>query len=153
LQGDHKPIAFVRTKFNESSGRFSPDGRWIAYTSDESGSDEIYIREFSSGSAQGSGDIEDKWLISKRGGTDPRWRGDGKELFYMASDGKLMSVDISAKPIFKAGSPRPLFQLPPGVLGFEVTADGRRFLIDTPVALNAPAPFTVVLNWQMILKR
>jgi eukaryotic-like serine/threonine-protein kinase len=153
LQGDHKPIPFLRTKFNESSGRFSPDGRWIAYTSDESGSDEIYIREFSSGSAQGSGDVEDKWLISKRGGTDPRWRGDGKELFYVASDGKLMSVDISAKPVFKAGVPRPLFQLPPGVLGFEVTADGERFLIDTPVALNAPAPFTVVLNWQMIFKR
>jgi eukaryotic-like serine/threonine-protein kinase len=153
LQGDHNPIPFLRTKFNESSGRFSPDGRWIAYTSDESGSDEIYIREFSSGSAQGSGDVEDKWLISKRGGTEPRWRGDGKQLFYVASDGKLMLVDISAKPIFKAGAPRPLFQLPPGVLGFEVTADGERFLIDTPVALSAPAPFTVVLNWQTILKK
>jgi hypothetical protein len=64
-----------------------------------------------------------------------------------------MLVDISAKPIFKAGAPRPLFQLPPGVLGFEVTADGERFLIDTPVALSAPAPFTVVLNWQTILKK
>jgi eukaryotic-like serine/threonine-protein kinase len=153
LQGDHKPIPFLRSKFNESSGRFSPDGRWIAYTSDESGSDEIYIREFSSGSAHASGDVEDKWLISKGGGTNPRWRGDGKELFYMASDGKLMSVDIGAKPIFEAGSPRSLFQLPPGVLGFEVTADGERFLMNTPVALNAPAPFTVVLNWQMVLKQ
>jgi hypothetical protein len=147
LQDDRKPIPFLRTKFNESSGRLSPDGRWIAYTSDESGSDQIYVRQFSADSAQGSGDAEDKWLISKRGGTDPRWRGDGKELFYVASDGKLVSVDISAKPVFKAGVPRPLFQLPPGVLGFEVTADGERFLIDTPVALNAPAPFTVVLNW------
>jgi eukaryotic-like serine/threonine-protein kinase len=153
LQGDHKPIPFLRTKFSESSGRFSPDGRWIAYTSDESGSDEIYIREFSSGSAQGSGDVEDKWLISKRGGTDPRWRGDGKELFYLAPDGKLMVVDISAKPVLKAGAPRPLFQLPPGVIGFEVTADGQRFLIGAPVALNAPAPFTVVLNWQTMLKK
>ena len=153
MQGDHKPFPFLRTKFNESSGRFSPDGRWIVYTSDESGSDEIYIREFSSDSPQRSWDAADKWLISKRGGTDPMWRGDGKALFYVASDGKLMSVDISAKPVFKTAAPRPLFQLPPGVIGFEVTPDGRRFLIGAPVALNAPAPFTVVLNWQMILKR
>ena len=153
LQGDHKPIPFLRTKFNESSGRFSPDRRWIAYTSDESGSDEIYIREFSSGSAQGSGDAAGRWLISKGGGTDPRWRGDGKELFYVASDGKLVSVDISAKPVFKVGAPRPLFQLPPGIIGFEVTADGRRFLIGAPLAQNASVPFTVVLNWQSMLKK
>jgi eukaryotic-like serine/threonine-protein kinase len=152
LQGDHKPIPFLRTKFNESSGRFSPDGRWIAYTSDESGRDEIYIREFSSGSAQGSGDAAHRWLISKRGWTDPRWRGEGKELFYVASDGKLLVVDISAKPALKAGAPRPLFQLPPGVIGFEVTADAERFLIGAPVG-GAPVPFTVVLNWQTALKK
>jgi Tol biopolymer transport system component len=153
LQGDRKPIPFLRTKFNEGSGQFSPDGRWIAYTSDESGSDEIYAREFSSGSAQGSWDAGGKWLISKGGGTDPRWRGDGKELFYVASDGKLMAVDISATPIFRAGAPRPLFQLPPGFIGGDVTADGRRFLIGVPMAQSASVPFTVVLNWQTILKK
>ena len=94
-----------------------------------------------------------KWLISKGGGTDPRWRGDGKELFYVASDGKLMSVDISTKPVFQAGVPRPLFQLPPGFIGGEVTADGRRFLIGVPVAQSASVPFTVVLNWQTTLKK
>ena len=153
LNGDHKPIPFLRTEFNESSGQFSPDGHWIAYTSDESGGDEIYVREFSSGSAQGSWDAAGKWLISKGGGTDPRWRGDGKELFYVASDGKLMSVDISAKPVFEAGAPRPLFQLPPGFIGGDVTADGRRFLIGVPVAQSASVPFTVVLNWQTTLKK
>jgi eukaryotic-like serine/threonine-protein kinase len=153
LQDDRKPTAFLRTKFNESSGRFSPDGRWIAYTSDESGSDEIYVREFSSGSAQGSSDASGRWLISKGGGTDPRWRGDGKQLFYVASDGKLMSVDISAKPVFQVGALRPLFQLPPGVIGFEVTADGKRFLIGAPLAQSASVPFTVVLNWQSMLKK
>ncbi len=153
LQGDRKPIPFLRTRFNESSGQFSPDGRWIAYTSDESGSDEIYVREFSSGSAQGDWSSGSKWLISKGGGTDPRWRGDGKELFYVASDGKLMSIDISAKPIFKAGAPRPLFQLPPGFIGGDVTADGRRFLIGVPVAQSSSVPFTVVLNWQTTLKK
>jgi eukaryotic-like serine/threonine-protein kinase len=153
LQGDRKPTPFLRTQFNESSGRFSPDGRWIAYTSDESGRDEIYVREFSSGSAHGYWDAAGKWLISKDGGTEPRWRGDGKELFYVASDGKFMSVDIRAKPLFEAGAPRPLFQLPPGVIGGEVTADGRRFLIGVPLAQSASVPFTVVLNWQTALKK
>jgi serine/threonine protein kinase/Tol biopolymer transport system component len=153
LNGDRKPIPFLRTEFNESSGQFSPDGHWIAYTSDESGSDEIYVRNFSNGSAQGSWDTAGKWLISKRGGTDPRWREDGKELFYVASDGKLMSVDISAKPVLEAGTPKPLFQLPPGFIGGDVTPDGRRFLIGVPVAQSASVPFTVVLNWQKIVKK
>jgi serine/threonine protein kinase/Tol biopolymer transport system component len=153
LNGDHKPIPFLRTEFNESSGQFSPDGHWIAYTSDESGDDEIFVREFSSDSAQESRDAAGKWLISKGGGTDPRWRGDGKELFYVASDGKLMSVDISTKPVLEAGKPRPLFQLPPGFVGGGVTPDGRRFLIGVPVAQSASVPFTVVLNWQTILKK
>ena len=153
LTGDRKPIPFLRTAFDERSGQFSPDGHWIAYTSDESGSDEIYVREFSSGFAQGSQDAAGKWLISKGGGTDPRWRGDGKELFYVASHGQLMSVDISAKPLFEAGAPKPMFQLPPGFNGGEVTADGRRFLIGVPVAQSSSVPFTVVLNWQTTLKK
>jgi eukaryotic-like serine/threonine-protein kinase len=153
LQGDRKPIPLLHTEFNESSGQFSPDGHWIAYTSDESGNDEIYVREFSSGSAQGSWGAAGKWLISKGGGTGPRWRGDGKELFYVGSDGKLTSVDISAKTVFKAGAPRPLFQLPPGFIGVDVTADGKRFLVGAPVAQNASVPFTAVLNWQATLKK
>jgi eukaryotic-like serine/threonine-protein kinase len=153
MQGDRKPTPFLRTEFNERSGQFSPDGHWIAYISDESGSDEIYVREFSSGSAQGSGDAAGKWLISKGGGTYPRWRGDGKELFYVASGGKLTSVDISTKPVFQAGAPRPLFQLPLGFIGSEVTPDGSRFLIGVSVAQSASVPFTVVLNWQTTLKK
>jgi eukaryotic-like serine/threonine-protein kinase len=153
LQGDRKPIPFLRTAFNESSGQFAPDGHWVAYTSDESGREEIYVREFASGSAHGSWDAAGKWLISNSGGTYPRWRGDGKELFYVGSDGKLMSVDISAKPIFKAGAPRPLFQLPPGFIFGDATADGTRFLIGVPVAQSASVPFTVVLNWQTTLMK
>jgi Tol biopolymer transport system component len=153
LRGDHKPIPFLRTEFNEGSGQFSPDGRWIAYTSDESGSDEIYVREFSSSAAPGTGDAAGKWLISKGGATNPKWRGDGKELFYAASDGKLMSVDVSTKPAFVAGQPKALFQLPAGFIGGDVSADGRRFLIGVPVAQSAYTPFTVVLNWQATLKK
>lgn len=153
LQGDHKPIPFLRTEFNESSGQFAPVGHWIAYTSDESGSDEIYVREFSSGSDDGSFDAGSKWLISKGGGNYPRWRGDGKVLFYIASQGMLMSVDISSKPTFRAGAPKPLFQLPPGSIGGDVTADGRRFLIGVPVAQSVSVPFTVVVNWQTTLRK
>jgi eukaryotic-like serine/threonine-protein kinase len=153
LNGDPKPIPFLRTEFNERSGQFSPDGHWVAYTSDESGRDEIYVREFASGPARGSSDAAGKWLISKEGGTDPKWRGDGKELFYLASDGELMSVDISAKSLFKAGAPRPLFQIRPGFFGGDVTADGKRFLIGMPLAQSAAVPLTVVLNWQASLKK
>jgi eukaryotic-like serine/threonine-protein kinase len=153
LQGDRKPTPLLRTEYSERSGQFSPDGHWIAYISDESGSDEIYVREFSSSSPQGSADAAGKWLISKGGGTDPRWRADGRELLYVASDGKLMSVDISAKPVFQAGVPRPLFQLPPGFIGCEVTPDGRRFLIGVPAAQSTPVAFTAVLNWQTTLKK
>jgi eukaryotic-like serine/threonine-protein kinase len=153
LQGDRKPTPFLRTEFNESSGQFSPDGHWIAYTSDESGGDEIYVREFSSGSAQGSWDAASKWLISKSGGTDPRWRGDGKELFYVAPDGKLMSVDISVNHVFETHAPKPLFQLPPGFIGGDVAADGRRFLVGVPLTQNASVPFTVVMNWQTTSKK
>jgi eukaryotic-like serine/threonine-protein kinase len=153
LNGDPKPIPFLRTEFNERSGQFSPDGHWVAHTSDESGKDEIYVREFSSGFAQGAPNAAGKWLISKGGGTDPRWRGDGKELFYVDSGGKLMSVDISARPVFEAGAPKPMFQLPPGSIGGGVTADGTRFLIGVPVAQSASVPFTVVTNWQTTLKK
>jgi eukaryotic-like serine/threonine-protein kinase len=153
LQGDRKPIPFLNTEFNESSGQFAPDGHWIAYTSDESGREEIYVKEFSLGSAHGSRDAAGKRLISNSGGTYPRWRGDGKELFYVGSDGKLMSVDIKPQPIFTAGAPRRLFQLPPGFIGGDVTADGTRFLIGVPVAQSASVPFTVVLNWQTTLMK
>jgi eukaryotic-like serine/threonine-protein kinase len=153
LQGDHQPIPFLRTEFSESSGQFSPDGHWVAYTSDESGRNEIYVRDFSSGAAQRSWDAAGKWLISKSGGTSPRWSGDGKELFYVASDQKLMSVHISSEPVFQARAPVPLFQLPPGFIAGDVTADGKRFLVGVPVGQSASVPFTVVLNWQTALKQ
>jgi len=128
LNGDHKPIPFLRTEFNESSGQFFlPMDHWIAYTSDESGDDEIFVREFSLRLRATISGCRGQWLISKGGGTDPRWRGDGKELFYVASDGKLMSVDVSAKPVFEVGTPKPLFQLPPGFIGGDFTPDGKRF--------------------------
>jgi len=156
LEGDKKPFSFLRTEFNEGDGQFSPDGHWIAYSSDESGRQEIYVRPFSpdsNGNASGAGG---KWLISSGGGTQPRWRGDGRELYYRTPDGKLMAVEVITKPVFQAGVPRSLFQGPSSVSSvdqWDVTADGKRFLFVAPATQVAQTPFTVVLNWPSLLKK
>jgi eukaryotic-like serine/threonine-protein kinase len=157
LEGDKKPKPFLQTEFNEQDGHFSPDGRWIAYTSDESGRNEIYVRTFAPGSG-GATDSGGKTLISTGGGVGPRWREDGKELFYLAPDGKVMAVEITNNPVFRPGVPKELFQGPaqsltPGGSQWDVAPNGERFLIAALSVQSAPAPFTVVLNWQTTLKQ
>jgi eukaryotic-like serine/threonine-protein kinase len=151
LDGDRMPVPFLATQFREGFGRFSPDGRWIAYMSNESGNDEIYVRPFSpdkiAESAAGG-----KWLISRGGGVFPHWRGDGKELFYFTAALQQMALDVSTEKTFQPGVPRQLFPIPLLSRG-DVTADGRRFLYPTPEGSNAPSPFTVVTNWQAALKK
>ena len=154
--GDKKPVAFLRTEFDEREGHFSPDGRWVAYTSNESGRNEIYIRAFSSDSLAAPSDAGSKWLISTDGGSDPRWRGDGKELYYRGTGGRLMAVEIATNPTVRAGIPKTLFVVPPEggpAQGsrWDVTADGKRFLI--PVGRSTTTPFIVVQNWQAGLKK
>lgn len=136
--------AFLETPFNEYQGRLSSDGRFIAYTSDESGQLEVYVRPFPEGAA--------KWRISAGGGSEPAWRRDGKELFYLAADGKLMSVGVrTGTAPFEA--PRPLFQSRlPGPrdvyrTSYVVSGDGQRFLVNTVVGEVKSTPITVVLNW------
>jgi len=150
---DPKPVPFVQTGFNEDQGRFSSNGRWVAYVSDQSGLSEVYVRgfttDFSSGSASTGGSV----LVSRGGGTAPRWRGDGRELFYLAPNGKMMAVEVMAGQDFQVGTPTPLFQTPPGAIVGDVTADGKRFLLVTPVGPSASVPFTVVLNWTAGLKK
>jgi Tol biopolymer transport system component len=159
FEGDKKPFPFLRTEFNNEDGQFSPDGRWVAYFSDESGRNEIYVRTFSPDSTAAASDTGGKWLISTGGGSEPRWRGDGKELYYLAPDGKLMAVEITTNPVFRAGAPNALFQTPPQgaftTLGYSwvLTPDGKRFLFLAPVEQTGQAPFTVVLNWQAGLKK
>ena len=109
LTGDRKPFPFLQTEASEAAGQLSPDGRWMAYTSDESSSFEIYVRSFPSGGSQR--------LVSTNGGIGPYWRRDGKELFYYAPDGKLMAVEVKSDPrggrqeaSFEAGPPRVLFE-------------------------------------------
>jgi hypothetical protein len=148
-----KPLPFVQTGFNEEQGRFSPNGRWVAYVSNESGGGEFYIRGFTTDFSRGSASMGGSVLISRGGGTSPRWRGDGRELFYLAPNGKMMAVDVTAGPEFQAGTPGPLFQTPSGTIVGDVTADGKRFLLVTPVGPSASVPFTVLLNWTAGLKR
>ena len=152
LFGDRKPMPFLETEFNERQGQLSSDGRWMAYISDESGSWEVYVQPFP---ASGG-----KWQISTKGGGQPRWRRDGKELFYLAPapDRKLMAVEVKAGATFEAGVPRALFEthLPGSPLDpvqYSVTADGQRFLIDTLAENAASSSVTVVLNWTALLRK
>jgi hypothetical protein len=151
LGGDPKPVPLLFTQFQERFGRFSPDGHWIAYASNEAGNDEIYVRPFSPDKIAESG-AAGKWLVSKGGGVFPHWRGDGKELFYFTVALQQMAVDVSTEKAFQPGVPRQLFPIPLLTPG-DVTADGKRFLFPAPEGSNAPSPFTVVTNWQAALKK
>jgi eukaryotic-like serine/threonine-protein kinase len=149
-----------QSEFTQALGRFSPDGRWIAYASDESGRSEIYVRPFDASfamgsSANGGGPVTGKWMVSKDGGNVPLWRRDGKELFYLSNDGMAISVEVNTHGVFEAGVPKSMFKVPTGVLFWDVSSDGKRFLMAAPSATNAGAPpkFTVVLNWQSALKK
>jgi serine/threonine protein kinase len=145
LFGDRQPIPFLQTKLEWVFGVFSPDARWIAYQSDESGSYQVYVQSFPPSGG--------KWQISSEGGSWPRFRRDGKELFYLAASGKLMAVEVKANASgFEFSAPRPLFEAHT-TDRYAVTADGQRFLINTPVEESSSAPITVVLNWTAEAKR
>jgi Tol biopolymer transport system component len=139
----------VQTPFTELRPELSPDGRWLAYASNETGRFELYVREPREGSQQRQ--------ISVDGASLARWRSDGRELFYVEPDGDVISVSIQTEPVFRAGAPRVLFTLPetPGLIGplFEdVTPDGQRFLLNLPVESRASANFHAVFNWTALLE-
>ena len=152
LEGDRKPVLLLATEFNEGNARFSPDGRWVSYQTNDSGRGEIYVRPFNaSGPAFGQG----KWQISKDGGTLARWRADGKQIIFRAPNGSPMAVDVTANgTAFQASAPQQLFPAPGGTGDWDVTPDGKRFLIAIePAQSSGDAPITVVLNWKATLKR
>jgi hypothetical protein len=147
LSGDRKPVPFLQTQFDEDRGRFSPDGRWVTYQSDESGVNEVYVAPF-----PGPGR---KWQVSTAGGRLPRWRSDGAEIFYLDPDNRLMAVAVNGKgDTFEIGPTQPLFEFRPAGAGYryDVTADGQRFLINA-FPEQAPEPITVVINWTAGLKK
>jgi serine/threonine protein kinase len=159
LNGAREPIPFARKKFRENFARFSPDMRWIAYMSNETRRAEIYVQPFSASPDAGTSATVDTWKVSREGGTMPRWREDGKELYFLDREGKVMAVEITTNPVFHHGAPMPLFQLPASFLTTgqglnllgDVSADGKRFLFAIP--LKAPEELAVVLNWTSELKK
>jgi Tol biopolymer transport system component len=147
LTGDRRLDAFLAGPFNEVQGRFSPNMRWIAYASDESGRFEVYVRGFPADSSRST-------TISIGGGMQPEWRRDGKELFYVSADGKLTAVSVDTDaPAFTAGAPRPLFEVrmpeptAPYPNHYALTGDGQRFLVNTVVEQPTQPALTVILNW------
>ena len=150
IDGDRRPRPIVRTPASELDARLSPDGRWLAYASDESGRYEVYVQSFS-----GSGG---KWAISADGGREPVWAHNGRELFYRSGD-KMMAAAVATQPTFQAATPRLLFQGPyEGTTtlspDYDVTVDDQRFLmVRASEQRSPPADFNVVLNWFQELKR
>ncbi len=137
---EEKSMPFLQTEFNESQARFSPDGKWIAYVSDESGRLEVYAQSFPSTGG--------KWQVSTEGGSRPQWSPRGDEIFYV-NGAKLFAVNVSAGTTFEAGIPQPLFdvRLKGGPDSFFTTPDGQRFLLNSAVKDEVKAPITLVQNW------
>jgi Tol biopolymer transport system component len=148
VTGDGTAIPIVRTPTEEGCGQFSPDGRWLAYVSGELPHRQVYVQPFAPGShAAGA------WQISSSGGDVPRWRHDGKELFYLDADQKLMAVAVMSDATFRFGTPRPLFKTrASGFLRYDVTATGQRFLVNTAIVEPNSSLPTVILNWTAALK-
>jgi serine/threonine protein kinase len=139
-----KPV--FQEKWSARAAQFSPDGRWIAYASNETGGWEVYVSPFPS--------LDGKWQVSRLGGQEPRWRGDGKELFFVSPNGKMMAASVAAGSTFAVGSPVELFQThrrphvsSTDVFSYDVTRDGKKFLINTRVDTGKATPPSILLNW------
>lgn len=153
LSGSRKPQPFLQSDYNETHAQFSPDGKWIAYTSDETGRPEVYLQNSPLRSNTGGSAPTGKWQISTNGGDQVRWRQDNKELYYLSADRKVMAVEIQTDPAFQKGVPAPLFaaRVTYNPLGernqYLASADGQRFLINTPLGENKATAITAFFNW------
>jgi Tol biopolymer transport system component len=147
LNGDRKPILLADTPFAEDQSQVSPDGRMIAFNSDESGRWEVYVATFPA--------FTQKRQVSSAGGMQPRWRRDGRELYYLGADGTMMAADVSLAGRPTSGLPVPLFPTglspSPNVPQYDVSADGSRFLVLLP-SRPGGEPITFVLNWPIGLQ-
>ena len=151
LKGERRATPLVQTTFEERDAEVSPDGRWVAYGSSESGRFEVYVRPFPE--VDGG-----RWQVSTGGGTRPLWARSGRELFYLVEPGRMMVVPLQPDPTFVAGNPHVVFEgryFTGGGRSFDVSPDGRRFLMikEAAAAVASPPQLTVVLNWDEELKR
>jgi Tol biopolymer transport system component len=145
MRGTGEPYIYRQTVSSEGHAQFSPDGKWIAYQSDESGRAEVYVEPFPRIAAESK-----RWQISAEGGGLPKWRGDGNEIYYITAKGKMMTVTVGTQGALSPGAPRMLFEthaLPHTWNMFDATPDGRRFLVNTPLEWASSAPIIVVANW------
>jgi Tol biopolymer transport system component len=151
-EGERKPRKYLTTQFMNRNGMFSPDGRWVAYESEISGRAEIYVSPFPDAASAPA------VLVSRDGGSFPRWRRDGKELFFLSPDTRMMAVSVVTGPLFQVSAPKTLFDLPEFTYGsdvartWDVTADGQRFLVNGTPKQSVP-PLTVVTDWQAKWKK
>lgn len=149
LSGEAKPFPIVQNAFTNMQPRISPDGRWMAYSSNESGRPEVYVTGFPGGGA--------KWQVSTNGGSFPKWRRDSKELFLLDAADNVMAIDVNVVgDTVRMGTPQALFHAS-GVQTQEgpyaVTADGKKFLINTGDVKEENQPFTLVQNWPAEIKK
>ena len=149
LDGSQKPIPVSSRNGSSREGQISPNGKFIAFTTNESGRDEIWVQAMQPGTGQRR--------VSISGGQSPRWRHDGKELFFASPDAEMMAVDIMLDPVFSAGVPHRLFQLkgadPNDLADYDVRPDGKQFLIFMRQGGTQDAPITVVVNWWAELRQ
>lgn len=145
LEGLRKPVPYLHTRAEESGPRFSPDGRWIAYCSDESGTSEVYV--------SARDEAGRRVRLSTGGGRAPRWRRDGRELFYLASDRRLMSVPVRLGSSGEAGAAVPLFRFETGVFDYDVSVSGDRLIASTPIVATGDSPVRVIVGWPALVRK
>jgi len=149
--GEKKAEPWLDSSFTERTARFSPDGKWISYDSDESGRMEVYVRGFSPPGG--------KWRVSSDGGGSSVWSKDGKELFYLSPDSRVMSVAVGQGTAFEGGAPVPLFRIPGELLNlsvvtqYDVSPDGQRFLMNLNTPTQGQKMITLVSNWTSLLQQ
>jgi eukaryotic-like serine/threonine-protein kinase len=145
MHGGGSPRPYLESPFTEDDGQISPDGRWLGYTSNESGHNEVYVGSFPEARA--------KYQISNGGGADVHWSADGRELFYRGENAMLVSVPVQTGTGFEPGIPKPLFRIPPGTVSLLPAPDGKRFLISIQDESTEESALEVILNWPELLAK
>lgn len=155
MSGERKESLLLKSAFDEQAPQISPDGKWLAYSADDTGNYEIYVQAFNDGKLG-----EDRKIVSTTGGHMPVWRSDGSELFFIASDGQMMASSVkTGGTAFEFTTPKTLFKTKTLTLNagnnheFDVSPDGQRFLIGTLVGDSKVQPPTVILNWPALLRK